>query len=156
MSVLTVKTQLAAVELLNVSPKVNTAHVEIPRSIPAGELPAFINKAGNNIVTRLGGDILWYDTRTYFCQLLVANAQAGISGEAEALVESFIDECKDTFRSHPSLALEDIPLPDGIQRSWYVRDTGISTIKFSGMDYIGVQYELQVVELADTELSPLN
>lgn len=139
-----IKTRLAAIE--QAMSGIAKAYAQLPAGTPAlSNLPAFINKMGTSQLIRFS-DTLWYENRVYQCQLLVANVQKGISGEAEGLVETMIEPCRDAFLSHPGLGIGTSTLVVGLQKAVMLGDSGIRTITFSGVGYIGVEYRLQIAE----------
>ena len=141
MSVATVKQRLAEIE--EGIAGIKRAYAQAPLSLPASDLPAFVNFAGQATHNwRVVGSDTDRETRVYICRLYVAPLVQGVPGEIERLCEPFLESVRDTFAARPSLERL-----TGVQVSILLSDGGPAVLAYGGTRYIGVEFRLQVVEL---------
>jgi hypothetical protein len=120
----------------------------VPRALTAADLPTCVILTGRGVSERIGADLV-QETRLYRLILLVKSVQTGIELEAEALCEPFFDRFHDAFEVRPGLhTLTNTDPLAGVQEALLLEDTGTITIEFSGVDYAGIEFSLQVVSLA--------
>ena len=143
MSVLAVKARLAEVE--GGIAGINRAYAQAPLSLPASDLPAFVNFAGQATHDwRIAGSDTDSETRLYLLRLYIAPLTTGTPGEIERLCEPFLTSVRDTFAARPSLERL-----NGVQSAVLLGDGGPVVMQYGGTQYIGVEFKLQVTELVE-------
>lgn len=128
-----------------------TAWAQAPMSLAETDLPTWIiftRPGAGRVPPDQGMNRLWYETRDFECRLYVAFGQAGIDGEAERMVEPYLDPALALIHSHPLLQEDTAPdLCPGVQRGYYVKDTGVTTIPFgkpAPANYVGCVFTVRV------------
>jgi hypothetical protein len=142
MSVATVKTKLAAMQILISG--VKHAFVQVPESLNTAELPAFINLTGQATDDWQNlGDGMDLEARIYTMRLYVLPVVLGIPGEGERLCEPFFTRVRDYFASHPLLGNL-----AGVQIALVTGDSGVIAFPFDNSEqkYLGIEFKLQVQE----------
>lgn len=140
MSVGTVKTRLATLQALVAG--VGRAYVSAPNSLPPGDLPAFVNfTAGAQYDLIVGGATTNTETRQYLMRLYVAPVAAGLPGEVEGRCDALFTAVRDYFTARPSLGGL-----TGVQNAVLTGDGGVQVFPYAGVDYIGIEFKLNVTE----------
>jgi len=141
MSVATVKARLASIE--ESITDVKRAHAQPPAALPAADLPAMVNFAGAaEHDWRILGSDSDQETRQYTLRLYIAPVGQGVPGEMERLCEPFFSSVRDTFAARP--ALEQLI---GVIQATLLGDSGPVVMAYGKLQYIGIEFRLQVVEL---------
>ena len=141
MSVSTVKARLAEIE--EEIAGINQAYAQAPLSLPASDLPAFVNFAGQSTHDwRIAGSDTDSETRLYLLRLYVAPLSTGQPGEIERLCEPFLTSVRDAFAARPSLGRL-----TSVQMAVFLGDGGPAVLLYGGTRYVGVEFKLQVMEL---------
>jgi hypothetical protein len=121
------------------------AYESAPDSIPATDLPAFINLPGPEQLVGEGGDDEigeGLSTRTYYCVLIVAPFGTGISGEKFGDVMPFFTRVRDTFMRYQALGLANA------LRLVYRGDSGVlADIQYAGNSYYGIRFSVDIAGL---------
>jgi hypothetical protein len=141
MSVATVKAQLATLQEQIAG--VNRAYVQGPLSLPATDLPAFVNytSAATHEWRVLGAETD-RETRQYLMRLYVCTAQDGIEGEAERRCEPFFASVRNFFAAHLSLGQLRF-----VEIATLLGDSGVrGDLAYAGEQFIGIEFRLQVIE----------
>lgn len=98
-------------------------------------------------------DRLYRETRDFTAAFYVTIAQSGVDGEAERVVEPYVDSARNLIQSHIQLwdGVDADRVP-GIMRTFLVRDTGIGTLIYGQAvpKYNGISYTVRVE--ADNEV----
>lgn len=124
------------------------AFAEAPMSLSETDLPTWILFTGAASYPNPPDqtvDRLTKETRDFQCCLYVCLTQAGVDGEAERLVEPYIDYARNMIQSHP--LLYDGNLADvvpGIQRAYLVRDEGIVVLPYNNQKYDGLRFTIRI------------
>jgi hypothetical protein len=126
------------------------ANAQAPMSLSETDLPTWIIYTGaasypnppDQTVDRLAKE-----TRDFACCLYVQLTQAGIDGEAERLVEPYIEYSRNLFQSHPLLYDGNISdrVP-GIMRAFLLRDEGVVVLSYGNpvQKYDGLRFVLRM------------
>lgn len=139
MDIAAIKTRLAALEVTITG--IVAAYAQTPASIV--DLPCVLNYAGSAQYSRVAlGQDADFEVRDMIVRVLVARIQQGIPGEAEGLVEAFIDRVRAFFDARPGLMLS--PVDNVVMRAGLVSDTGIARFAVAGEEFVGVEFRLQV------------
>lgn len=129
---------------------VKRAYARGPMSLPDSDLPCFVNFAGNTQSVQWLGGFFYLEKRIFKCRLYVTPVQSGISGEAEAMVEPFIDLGMRQFLAHQSLGDgEEADFIPGVQSVTYLGDSGITTMQYAGSPYLGVEFQIVVAAVVE-------
>jgi hypothetical protein len=148
MDIAQIKERLAAIERLISG--VTRAEAHAPSSLPETDLPMFLNFVGqaSHDQERLGEN-LDYISREFRAVLYVTPISSGISQEAEARVEPFIDACSKVFLAHPALTSPTYPSPASwVQRARLSSDSGVTIVRFSEgssvQRFLGIEFRIRV------------
>lgn len=149
MTVATIKPRLAVIQAGITG--VKRAFAQAPGSLPPGDLPLFANFTG---AARHNWQIIGHDqdleTRNYLMRLYVRPVGQGIDGEAERLCEPFFVSVRDAFASRPGLGLGVAGSHlAGVQQAVFLGDSGVSVLRYSGQDFIGIEFRLEVNEYVE-------
>ena len=137
MSVAAVKARLAEIE--EGITGVKRAYAQAPLSLPASDLPAFVNFAGQATHDwRLAGSDTDRETRLYLLRLYIAPLTTGTPGEIERRCEPFLESVRDVFAARPSLGRL-----RGVQTANLLGDGGPAVHQYGGERYIGDEFRLQ-------------
>lgn len=121
---------------------ITAAYENAPDSIPATDLPAFINLPGPEQLVGEGGDDEigeGLSTRTYYGVLLVAPFGTGISGEKFGDTTPFFARVRDTMMRYQALGLANA------LRLIYRGDSGVlADIQYAGASYYGIRFTVDI------------
>lgn len=126
---------LAAVE------GVNRAYAYAPASLPPGDLPAAIPFTGQAQYSRSGYQTNPSPDRTFTINLYGKQVGQGIDGEAERLLEPFLERIPAALAANPRLGLENVWL------ATLQRDSGVVVLTFAEEKYIGVAFTVLVEDI---------
>lgn len=149
MSVASIKTRLTAIQ--EAISGVKRAYAQPPLSLPPSDLPVFVNFTGAATHDwRVMGSDTDSETRAYVMRLYVAPYQEGIPGEGERLCEPFFVSVRDAFAARPGLS---DPITHahatGVLGAALLGDSGVAVLNYNGVQYVGIEFRLQVVELVE-------
>ncbi len=143
MSVVTVKTRLAAIQAAISG--VGRAYPQAPLSLPGSDLPAFVTYTGQATNDwRITGSDVDSETRIYLMRLYVAPLQQGVPGEMERLCQPFFASVRDAFGARPGLEIL-----NGVLTATLLGDGGPAVMAYGSVQYIGIEFRLQVIELVE-------
>lgn len=145
MSVAAIKDRLKTIQ--ETITGIQRAYDNGPKGLPPSDLPCFVNFTGpaTDDWRALGSDHD-VETRLYVMRLYVRPDTSGIDGEAEAACEPFFPLVRDTFASRPMLGLGQINTGLAGVDAVFLGDQGTQLLRYDGVDYIGVEFRLQVSE----------
>lgn len=136
MSIDAIKTQLANTQ--EGVTGVKRAFAQAPNTLSPADLPAFVNFTGAAEYSGASFGAQRIE-RNYLMRLFVAPVSRGIGGEGERLVEPFFERVRAAF---PASTL------DGkVVKAQLAGDTGVSVLPFGGVEYLGIEFRLQTIEL---------
>lgn len=139
MDIAALKTRLVTLEL-QISGIV-AAYEHVPASVV--DLPCVLNYTGPADYSRFAtGQDSDFESRVMILRFLIARVQQGIPGEAESLVEPFIDRVRSFFDARPGLIID--PADQAMYRAGVLSDTGVARFAVAGEEFIGVEFRLQV------------
>jgi hypothetical protein len=147
MSVPSVKARLQL--LLEALPGVRAVYTQSLRN--TAEFPSFVITTGPATYERLESDMTTI-RRAYRLLLLVKPAELGVQLEAEEASEPFYALMSDLLQERPGLW---ITTPnntvDGVLDAGLLSDTGLVARSLAGVDWLGVEWELEVLELENIQ-----
>ena len=132
------------------------ANAEAPMSLADTDLPTWILFVGAGtypVPPDQTVERLTKETRDILCCLYVNLTQAGIDGEAERVVEPYIDYARSLIQSHPLLYDGNISdIVPGIMRAYLVRDDGIVVLPYGGpiQKYDGLRFVIRIEGLNES------
>jgi hypothetical protein len=147
--------QIALIQKEIVNPlggQVNS-YTDAPYTISTMDMPLFINYVGNLVSNELrGSDEMgreFLETRNYSMNLFLAPYASGIEGEKISQLTPYFPLVYKLFGSYPHLNSL-----GNVTKSQLVSDSGVlPNLKFSGQEYFGVRFTLQVQTLVRRALS---
>lgn len=146
-----IKSRLA--ELERTVPGIKRAYTNAPASLPPVDLPIFCNLVGPATYTKLGETLL-EETRLFYARLYVKSIQGGIDGEAEAAVTEHLIAVRDMFISHPHLGKGTVGSAlDFVENSEYLGDGGVMVMQFSGDQFLGSEFRINVTTVVSRSIA---
>lgn len=129
--------------------EMNTVQDFAPLSLTANDLPTFVNlprRADINTI-QPGEDFAGIEIfirRVYQCNLYVATAGSGTSGEPFAACEPFFDRVGKVFVRHPAVLLT-----LGVLNMDFQGDDGVDgNMVYAGLPFYGIRFRVQVTTRA--------
>jgi len=143
MSVATVATRLARIQV-NITGIVKAFDLdEIHNTLHTAQLPAFISVPGEATIVKY--DDMLQETRQWFMLLYVCPIERPAQvAQRMSLVSPFFSRVRDAFSARDGL--ESLT---GVLSSTYLGDSGTpAPLEFGGVLYAGAEFRLQTVEIA--------
>lgn len=144
-------TGLQKINPVDLTPMFTKAFPQAPFSLAEQDLPLwvlFTGPATYPVPPDQSQGRLAIETRDFTAVLYVAISQSGVDGEAERLVQPYVDNARDIIQSHIQLwdgvTADRVP---GIQRAFLIRDSGINGNLIYGQPnpkYVGISYTVRV------------